>query len=48
MLLADQSLNITEAVIAEIDAGAGESRPGRRAGGGDPASPGRDETDGGK
>ena len=30
VLLADQSLNITEAVIAEIDARPAHARPGRR------------------
>ena len=34
VLLADQSLNITEAVIAEIDARAAEAPPGGAPGGG--------------
>ena len=45
VLLADQSLNITEAVIAEIDAGAAEPEAGVPEAGTPPSA---DETDGGE
>jgi Skp family chaperone for outer membrane proteins len=45
VLLADQSLNITEAVIAEIDAGAAEPEAGEPEAGTPPPA---DETDGGE